>query len=134
MKAPIPTERQVQRSILAMAGTHFPDVFVCHVPNGAHLSGDERARCMQMGALKGDGLKVGFPDLLFYWNHGHALIEVKRPGGKLSSHQEAMHLLLASMGYQPAVCTSPEEAYSFLVERGAPAKSRPVVTIEAQRG
>jgi hypothetical protein len=122
MKPPVPTERAVQRSILGMMGLCFPDVFVAHVPNGAHLSGDERARCMQMGALKGDGLKTGFPDLVLYWNHGHALIEVKRPGGKLNPAQEALHPVLAEMGFAPAICTSADEAYDYLIERGAPCR------------
>jgi hypothetical protein len=118
----VPSERQVQRAILQMAGLCFPDVLIVHVPNGSHLSGDDRARAMQMGALKGDGLKVGFPDLACYWNHGHCLIEVKRPGGKVSPGQEAMHADLAGKGYRPAVVTSPAEAHAFLVDRGAPCR------------
>src|ERR1044071_4234599 len=107
MKPPLPTERQIQRSILAMAGVAFPGVLLTHIPNGAHLSGDDRARCMQMGALKGDGLKIGFPDLVAIWDHGFAFIEVKRPGGKMSPAKESMHVLLGEMGYPPAVVTSP---------------------------
>jgi len=106
-----------------MAGLCFPDVLIVHVPNGAHLSGDHRARCMQIGSLKGDGLKVGFPDLLAIWNRDVAFIEVKRPGGKLSPEQKYMHQMLGSLGFPPAVVTSPEEAYAFLRERGAPCKS-----------
>lgn len=122
MKPPQPTERQIQRSILRMAGLCFPDVLICHVPNGAHLSGDDRARCMQMGALKGDGLKIGFPDLIAIWNHGVAFLEVKRPGGKLSPQQLIMHVRLNELGYTPAVVTSSEQAHAFLVERGAPCR------------
>lgn len=122
MKPPPPTERAVQRSILAMVKLRFPDVFVAHIPNGAHLFGDDRTRAMQMGALKGDGLRKGMPDLAAYWNHGHALIEVKRPGGKLSPDQEELHALFAAMGHKPAVCTSQAEAYLFLRERGAPCR------------
>ncbi len=125
MKPPVPTERQTQRSILRMAGICFPDVLIVHIPNGAHLSGDERARCMQIGALKGDGLKTGFPDLMAIWNRGVAFLEVKRPGcrGRLSPDQQYMHQTLAKLGFVPAVCTSPEEAYEFLRERGAPCKA-----------
>lgn len=125
MKPPVPTERQTQRSILAMCGTCFPNVLIVHIPNGAHLSGDHRARCMQIGALKGDGLKVGFPDLMAIWNHGVAFIEVKRPGcaKRISPDQEAMHEKLTDLGFKPAVCTSPEEAYAFLKERGAPCRA-----------
>jgi len=122
MKPDAPTERAVQRAILRMAGECYPSVLIVHVPNGSHLAGNARARGMQMGALKGDGLKVGFPDLLCLWNRGVALIEVKRPGGKASDAQEAMHHLLAEMGHAPAIVTSATEAYVFLLERGAPCR------------
>lgn len=125
MKSPIPTERQTQRAILQMLGLCFPQVLVWHIPNGAFLGEDERTRKRTMGGLLGDGLKPGAPDLACYWNHGHALIEVKRPGcaNRLSPSQEYIHATLADMGFTPAVCTSPEEAYAFLIERGAPCRS-----------
>ena len=122
-----PTERQVQRSILQMMGTAFPRVYVAHVPNGAHLAGDKLERVMQMGALKGDGLKNGFPDLVCYWNHGHALMEVKRPGYRPSDVKPAQvetHAILSEMGFTPAIVTSPEEAFAFLKDRGAPSTVR----------
>ena len=118
-----PNERQTQRAILAMMGRSFPTVFVTHVPNGAHLAGGDVSRFKQMGALKGDGLKAGFPDLICYWNHGHAPIEVKRPGyspSQVSDAQKAVHQTLAECGYPVAVVTSAEEALAFLVARGAP--------------
>jgi hypothetical protein len=119
VKPPIPTERQVQRAILAMCGIAFPDVLVVHIPNGAHLSGDERSRCMQMGALKGDGLKIGFPDLGFYWNHGHCLMEVKRPGGKLSPQQVIMHVRLRARLY-PGRRHFPRRSLRFPEGEGRP--------------
>jgi hypothetical protein len=126
VKPPVPTERQVQRSILAMMGRLFPRVFVTHIPNGAHLAGGDTSRFKQMGALKGDGLKPGFPDLACYWNHGHALIEVKRPGcgSHVSDAQRSVHATLAECGYPVAVVTSADEAMQFLIERGAPRVGR----------
>lgn len=127
MKLPAPTERQTQRAILDMMGKLFPQVFVAHVPNGAHLAGGKLERIMQMGALKGDGLKNGFPDLIAYWNHGHCLMEVKRPGYSPSAirpEQTKIHERLAEMGWRPAIVTSPEEAFAFLKERGAPTSAR----------
>lgn len=125
VKPPVPTERQVQRAILQMAGTCFPDVLIAHVPNGAHLAGGDAARCRQMGALIGDGLKKGFPDLIAVWNRGVAFLEVKRPkGGKVSPEQERMHLALAERGYAVAIVTSPEEAWQHLADRGAPVRAR----------
>lgn len=127
MKAPIPTERQVQRSILHMMGYAFPRVLVWHVPNGAFLGEDEKARRRTMGMLLGDGLKPGAPDLACYWNHGHCLLEVKRPGyspSQVSDRQIEMHARLAEMGFAPGIVTSPEEAFEFLRERGAPCQVR----------
>lgn len=118
----LPTERQVQRAILKMCGDVFPSALVAHVPNGAHLSGDVRARCMQIGALKGDGMKPGFPDLIVTWNHGVGFLEVKRPKlGKVSGEQEAIHATLREQGHGIAVVTSATEAQAFMLDWGVPA-------------
>ncbi len=118
----LPTERAVQRQILAMCGRCFPDVFITAIPNGAHLAGGDVARFKQMGALKGDGLKVGFPDLLLLWPHGKgALIEVKRPKlGKLSDAQTALHARLSAVGWPVTVVTTEEEVFRLLRFCGAP--------------
>ncbi len=120
--AVIPTERAVQRQILAMCGRAFPNVFITAIPNGAHLAGSNVARFKQMGALKGDGLKVGFPDLLMLWPHGKgALVEVKRPKlGKLNPAQVALHARLSAIGWPVAVVTSPDEVFTLLRDAGAP--------------
>ena len=76
-----------------------------------------------MGALKGDGLKVGTPDLLCVWNRGVAFLEVKRPGGKLSPAQEAVHEALGGLGWPVAIVTSPDEALAALEARGAPVRA-----------
>jgi hypothetical protein len=126
VKAPVLTERQVQRGILRMAGICFPDVLIHHSPNGAHLAGSNAARFKQMGALKGDGMKNGWPDLVCVWNHGLAFIEVKRPGKakNLSAEQIRIHAQLAECGFAVAIVTSSEEAFAFLKERGAPCRVR----------
>jgi hypothetical protein len=118
----LPSERQVQREILKMCGICFPRVFVTAIPNGAHLAGNQTARFKQIGALKGDGLKVGFPDLLFLWPHGQgALVEVKRPKtGRLSPEQKLMHEHLEKLGWPVLTATSADEVYRYLRERGAP--------------
>ena len=119
---PIPTERGVQRAILRMAGVCFRDVLIIHVPNGAHLAGNGTARFKQMGALKGDGLKIGTPDLLCLWSPCDGCwIEVKRPKlGRLSDEQKAMQAKLIELCWPVATVTSPEEAYTFLRQCGAP--------------
>jgi len=123
----VPTERQVQRSILSMMGVCFPSVLVHHSPNGGHLAGDREARFKQVGALKGDGMKIGWPDLACVWNHGIAFMEVKRPGytpSMVSPQQVKIHDQLAEMGFTPAIVTSPAEAFAFLREKGAPTNVR----------
>lgn len=119
---PTPTERQVQRAILKMAGTCFRDVFITAIPNGAHLAGNDIARFKQMGALKGDGLKIGMPDLLCLWKMGQGcFIEVKRPKlGKLSDEQIKVHARLIDLHWPVTTVTSQEEAYTFLRQCGAP--------------
>lgn len=122
MKPETPSERQVQRAILKMAGICFPRVLIFHVPNGAFLAGNEADRKRQMGILLGDGLKPGMPDLTCLWNHGCAFIEVKRPGseGRISDAQEQMHAQLESYGWHVAVVTSASQAFDFLKAEGAP--------------
>jgi len=127
VNAPVPTERQVQRSILDMMGKLFPAVLVHHSPNGGHLAGDRQARFKQVGALKGDGMKVGWPDLTCVWNRGVAFMEVKRPGwtpSRVSEQQLSIHDKLADCGFKPAIVASVEEAEAFLLDRGAPCIGR----------
>ena len=123
MNAPVPTERQVQRSILAMLRVCFPRVVYHHSPNGAHLAGGGAARFKQVGALKGDGMQSGFPDILCLWPSGKrgTLLEVKRAkGGVVSDAQKDMHERLAGAGWPVKIVTSPEDAYAHLKELGAP--------------
>lgn len=118
----LPTERQVQRAVLAMIRTCFPRCFVHHSPNGAHLAGTGAAKFKQVGALLGDGMKKGFPDLAVFWpGKGGAFIECKRPKtGKVSDDQKAVHELLEGLGWPVSVVRSVDEAYDFLKAQGAP--------------
>ncbi len=121
MKPPIPTERATQRSILSMMGKCFPQVFVAHIPNGAHLAGSSLARAKQIGALKGDGMKVGMPDLLCLWDGGGVLLEVKREkGGVVSDSQKAVHQRLSDIGWPVSIVRCEGEAWGALVDAGAP--------------
>jgi hypothetical protein len=117
----IPTERNIQRAILQMCGVCFPDIFIHHSPNGAQLAGSSVARFKQMGALKGDGTKAGFPDLICLWNGGGTLPEVKRPKtGRVSPEQKALHARLEAIGWPVAIVTSQSEAHAALSAAGAP--------------
>ncbi len=126
MALPVPTERQTQRAILAMAGKCFPSVWITHIPNGAHLAGNDVARFKQMGALIGDGLKKGTPDLLCLWNPGKgAFLEVKREkGGVVSDAQQAVHKRLSAIGWPVSIVRSQGEAHAALCAAGAPCVGR----------
>lgn len=119
----IPTERQVQRAILEMCGTLFPDVFIHHSPNGAFL-GSARDKAIRGGVMKGDGTKAGFPDLLCIWAPAKvALMEVKRPKtGRVNDTQQALHERLEGLRVPLAVVTSVDEAWAFLKAEGAPCR------------
>lgn len=116
----LPTERQVQRAILGMVRLCFPATIIHHSPNGAHLAGSDIARFKQMGALLGDGMMKGWPDLQVLWAGGVAFIEVKRPKlGKVSPEQLKLHDALRGIGWPVLVATNVDDAYMFLRECGA---------------
>jgi hypothetical protein len=117
-----PTERSIQRAILAMRRICFPRVFMFHVPNGAHLAGNQVARFKQMGALKGDGLVNGVPDLFAVWAVSKVCaLEVKRTSkSPVSDEQKAIHELLRSLGIPVEIVTSTQEAFDLLKGLGAP--------------
>jgi len=103
----------------------FPGVVVHHSPNGAHLAGSDTARFKQMGALLGDGMLRGWPDLAIYWDGGHLLVEVKREkGGVVSDAQKALHERLSAIGWPVSIVRSQDEAYAALCAAGAPCAGR----------
>lgn len=112
----------VHRAILKMVARCFPRVLVHHSPNGAHLAGGPAARFKQVGALLGDGMMRGFPDIICLWSPGvGAMLEVKRPKlGRVSLEQEAVHGRLEEIRWPVAVVTSVEQAFEFLRLQGAP--------------
>lgn len=92
---------------------------VVHVPNGAVLAGNAKQRAIQMNSLKGNGLCVGFPDLLVYGGGrkiGH--IEIKLEGEKQSKTQKEVQGWLDDMGHQYAVCRSLLDVTETLEEWG----------------
>jgi hypothetical protein len=117
----LPTERCIQRGILDMLRKCFPHVIYHHAAV-TKLAGTGKQRGMQMGAMKGDGFRVGFPDLALFWApRTGAMIECKRPKtGKVSEEQAKLHEALRGIGWPVAVVTSIDEAYTFLRECGAP--------------
>jgi hypothetical protein len=117
MKSLLPSEREIQRSILAALRTI--GLRVVHIPNGAHLSGDAGQRFRQWGALLGDGAVPGFPDLLVMTRDGRAgFLEVKRAGGKPDERQLACHAAIIADGFPLAVVRSVDDALAAVTAWG----------------
>ncbi|GLV21978.1 hypothetical protein TomMM35A_18310 [Sphingobium sp. TomMM35A] len=113
-------ERPVQRGairLLAMQG-----IEAVHVPNGTHLAGDKLARIKQMAALRKDGLRPGFPDLILFNRKVQlqvGFLEVKREiGNDLSGDQENWRDDLIAWGFPWAMIRQPEEALDAVREWG----------------
>lgn len=111
-------ESALQRSIRKYLAANGIDSVA--VPNGAHLAGDKMARMRQMAAMKADGLRPGFPDLLLYPRRiacvGH--FEIKTEGGKLSPAQVDCIAWLQGRGHRVAVIRSIDDARDTLIAWG----------------
>ena len=106
-------EAGVQRMIRAYLAAR--GIESIHIPNGAVLAGDAKARGRQMGALKGQGLKLGFPDLLLLAPQGKiGFIEVKSASGVVSPAQKDCHEWLIVLGHKVSVCRSIEDVAETL--------------------
>jgi len=64
--------------------------------------------------LKAQGLKPGIPDVLIVWQGRAIFVEIKRPGGRLSPAQKAMHERITSAGAVVATCFSAEDVERYL--------------------
>jgi len=64
--------------------------------------------------LKAQGLKPGIPDVLIVWQGRAIFVEIKRPGGRLSPAQKAMHERITSAGAVVTTCHSVDEVEAFL--------------------
>jgi hypothetical protein len=69
----------------------LPGVVAWHTPNGGKRDGFEAMRLVQ------SGVEAGIPDYFLLWGALHA-IEFKKPGGRLSPAQIALHPRLIAAG------------------------------------
>ena len=112
-------ERPVQRGAIRLLAMQRIEAVA--VPNGAHLAGDKLARAKQMQALRKDGLRPGFPDLILFGRQRQQIgfIEVKREiGNDLSEDQEDWRDMLIGWGFPWAMIRQPEEALAVVREWG----------------
>ena len=116
-----PTERQIQRTILQMAGVCFPLPYtiIHHSPNGVFL-GSAKDKAIRGGAMKGDGTKAGFPDLIVLFRGRGVLLEVKSATGRLTDSQKDLFPKLEAISWPVTVVRSAKEAYDALKAAGAP--------------
>lgn len=104
-------ERPVQRGAIRLLTMHGFEVV--HVPNGSHLAGDAVARAKQMAALKADGLRPGFPDLLVFGRRPlqFGVLECKREGKRtIDPDQEDCRSWLEARGWPWALVQVSEDA------------------------
>jgi len=102
-------EAQIQRCVfqhLEVRGTR--DVFAFHVPNGGWRSPAEAA------ILKGLGVRAGVPDVIVIKAGQAYALELKAPGGRLTSVQADTHAALRAAGATVAVAYGLDEALAWL--------------------
>ena len=94
-----------------------PDVIFFHCPNGGLRENKREA-----AKLRAMGVLPGVSDLMFFWrpvNSFRALfLELKRPGGKLTTEQAAFGLVMRTMGADFEVAISIDEAIAAVGMRG----------------
>lgn len=90
------------------------------VPNGSHLAGDKIARIKQIAAMKADGLKPGFPDLIVIGRGRVGFMEIKTPKGVMSQAQRNCRAWLEKDGQKFAVVYDAGEVDQVLLQWGWP--------------
>lgn len=114
MKKTNPLEIDIQSAFRNRLRYVAPAVHCVAIPN-AGKRGPKAIRQMQR-----EGVSSGFPDVMILWQDNICFIEFKRPTGKLTDNQSEWLIRLDQLGFQTAVCRSPEEAIEFLRKCGAP--------------
>lgn len=104
MKPPIISESSLQKQCLTWLRLQYPNWQVHHSPNEGKRSAVTGYR------LKSEGMAPGWPDLDIRADNGRCLlIEMKRPGGRLTPAQQARIEALRSLGHRVEVAFSFEE-------------------------
>ena len=106
MKRP---EQQIQRAVfehLAVRGV--PAMFAFHPANGGWRSRVEAA------ILKGMGVRAGVPDIIAIKGGRCYALELKVPGGHLTSVQRDAHAALVAAGAEVAVAAGIDAALAVL--------------------
>jgi hypothetical protein len=117
---PIVTPKEVGLQIQLVSMLRWclrPNVIFFHCPNGGLRENKREA-----AKLRAMGVLPGVSDLMFFWrpvNSFRALfLELKRPGGKLSTEQAAFGLAMRTMGADFEIASSIDEAIAAVGTRG----------------
>lgn len=90
----IPSEKQLHSQCVAWLRASNLPVLAHHSPN------EGRRGYIAQADVKAMGVMAGWPDLELIRKDGQTLfIELKRPGGRMSDDQRAVHAALAEYGH-----------------------------------
>lgn len=112
-------ERAVQRQIIQLCAAF--GVVCVHVGNGIPLPGDPVQRAKIINAMKKDGLRPGFPDLILIGRKAGQIgfIETKREkGGRLDPDQVWWRDELLAAGHPWALARGTDDVIAALREWG----------------
>jgi hypothetical protein len=102
-------EQEIQRAVFAhLAVRCTRDCFAFHVPNGGWRSRVEAA------IMKDLGVRAGVPDIIAIKGGRCYALELKAPGGDLTSVQRNTHSALAAAGVEVAVAAGIDAALAVL--------------------
>lgn len=104
-KPPPPLEAEIHASIvLYLLSANIPGLIFHHSQN------EGRRGWRAQRWLKTSGTLTGWPDLIFLFRARAMLMEIKRPGEKLSDVQRAVHTRIADAGFMCCVVESLDQA------------------------
>jgi hypothetical protein len=102
-------EDAIRRAVFQhLAARSTRGVFAFHLPNGGWRSPIEAA------VLRGLGIVPGIPDLILKQGGETFALEIKAPGGRLSSAQRETHDRLRAAGATVAAAVGLDEALTIL--------------------
>jgi len=110
-------EGPIHRAILDLLDLVLPgDAIYHHSPNELDMAGPEAAR--QVAKARKMGTRAGWVDIEIVWQGRFYGVEVKAPGGRVSSSQAETHADLRRAGAAVAVVSSVSEAEAVLKSWG----------------
>ena len=108
-------EGPIHRAIIELLDYELPpDAIYHHSPNELDMSGPEAAR--QIAKARGLGTRIGWTDLEIIWQGRFYGVEIKAPGGRVSTPQSETHAAMRRAGALVAVVSSVSEMKEILIQ------------------